>query len=80
MKFAENFIYIFVAINLIGAAIFLLFWAVWIFFSNIDQSPHSIIPSFLDSLLLVLMIVEILYTVGIFLKDRKLVMEPFLAV
>ena len=50
------------------------------FIDNFNGDVSKNISQLLDGLLLVLMLVEILHTVGIFLKKRKLVIETFLAV
>ncbi|WP_316347349.1 phosphate-starvation-inducible PsiE family protein [Desulfuromonas acetoxidans] len=77
---AEDMIYIATAVVLIVAAITLLAFSVFNFFEGFNGHIGQQISQLLDGLLLVLMLVEILHTVGIFLKKRKLVIEPFLAV
>lgn len=78
---AEDVIYIYTAIVLIGAASTLLIFTTGDFFAGFGSDKvGKNISQLLDGLLLVLMLVEILHTVGIFLKKRKLVIEPFLAV
>ncbi len=77
---AEDVIYICTALVLIAAAFTLLVFSTIQFVSGIDENISKSIARLLDGLLLVLMVVEILHTVGIFLKKRKLVIEPFLAV
>jgi uncharacterized membrane protein (DUF373 family) len=78
---AEDIIYICTALALIAAASTLLVFSTGEFFASFESaSIGKNISRLLDGLLLVLMLVEILHTVGIFLKKRKLVIEPFLAV
>lgn len=77
---AENIIYIGAAVILIIAALILLGFSVYEFTVSLDTDLTGKISRLLDNLLLVLMLVEILHTIGIFLKKRKLVIEPFLAV
>ena len=77
---AEDVIYICTSLVLIAAAFTLLIFSTVQFVSSFDENISRSIGRLLDGLLLVLMVVEILHTVGIFLKKRKLVIEPFLAV
>ncbi len=77
---SEDVIYVITAVILIGAAFALVIFATVDFLSSLGADMPTEIATLLDNLLLVLMIVEILHTVGIFLKKRKLVTEPFLAV
>ena len=77
---AEDIIYICTAVVLVMAASTLLIFTAFDFYENFNGDISKNISHLLDGLLLVLMLVEILHTVGIFLKKRKLVIEPFLAV
>jgi len=77
---AEDLIYITTAVILICGAITLLIFASVDFFTTFRVDLGRSISRLLDGLLLVLMLVEILHTVGIFLKKRKLVIEPFLGI
>lgn len=77
---AEDLIYVATAVVLIGAALVLLGFSTWEFATSFGANLTQTISRLLDGLLLVLMIVEILHTVGVYLKKRKLVIEPFLAV
>jgi len=78
---AEDIIYICTAVVLVVAASALLIFSTSEVIADFHNNPISrSISQLLDGLLLVLMLVEILHTVGIFLKKRKLVIEPFLAV
>jgi uncharacterized membrane protein (DUF373 family) len=78
---AEDILYICTALVLVAAASTLLIFSASEFIADFNNNPIGrSISRLLDGLLLVLMLVEILHTVGIFLKKRKLVIEPFLAV
>jgi len=77
---AEDIIYVCTALVLIAAAITLLVFSAMDFVTGFNDDIGKSISHLLDGLLLVLMLVEILHTVGIFLKKRKLVIEPFLAI
>lgn len=76
----EDIIYLFIAALLIVAALLLLAFSGYDFFSNLGGSFSKELSKLLDGLLLVMMIVEILHTVGIMIKEHKLAIEPFLAV
>ncbi len=84
---AEDVIYLFTAVLLVVAALLLLTLTGYEFFSNLGGNFSNLDGNFskelsrlLDSLLLVMMIVEILHTVGIMIKEHKLAIEPFLAI
>lgn len=77
---AEDVVYILTALILIVAALILVGNSAYEFIMNLGGDLVTDISSLLDGLLLVLMLVEILHTIGIFLRKRKLVIEPFLAV
>ena len=77
---AEGLIYITTALILVCGAATLLIFSTLDFFMTFSGHLGRSISRLLDGLLLVLMLVEILHTVGIFLKQRKLVIEPFLAI
>jgi len=84
---AEDVIYLFTAVLLVVAALLLLtitgyefFSNLGVNFSNLDGNFSKELSRLLDSLLLVMMIVEILHTVGIMIKEHKLAIEPFLAI
>ena len=76
----EDCIYIAAAAILAVAALILLGYSAYDFISNLGGHLPERISSLLDGLLLILMMVEILHTVGLFLKQRKLIIEPFLAI
>lgn len=80
LSYFEDFIYLVTAMILIGAALLLIGFSTLEFLETLGENPTREISRLLDNLLLVLMLVEILHTVGIFIKQRKLVIEPFLAV
>ncbi|HKJ05035.1 MAG TPA: phosphate-starvation-inducible PsiE family protein [Geopsychrobacteraceae bacterium] len=77
---AEDIIYICSALVLVAASAALLIFSTLEFVSSFNENISKSISQLLDGLLLVLMLVEILHTIGIFLKKRKLVIEPFLAI
>jgi uncharacterized membrane protein (DUF373 family) len=77
---AEDLIYITTALVLVCGAVTLLIFSTLDFFTTFSDQLGKSISHLLDGLLLVLMLVEILHTIGIFLKKRKLVIEPFLAI
>lgn len=84
---AEDVMYLFTAVLLVVAALLLLTLTGYEFFgnlggnfSNLDGNFSKELSRLLDSLLLVMMIVEILHTVGIMIKEHKLAIEPFLAI
>ena len=65
---AQDFIYIATALILIVAALVLLGFSGYEFVTTLGKNPSREISRLLDNLLLVLMLVEILQTVGIFLN------------
>ena len=77
---SEDFIYFATGLVLIGAAIVLLVAAVWNFVQLFNQDLRTAILQTLDNLLLVLMLVEILHTVGISLREHSLSSEPLLVI
>lgn len=58
----------------------LLFYSIYELFINFGGNVTIELSKMLDGLLLVMMIREILHTVGIMIKKHKLVTEPFLAI
>jgi len=80
-KLAENVIYIAVGLLLVATAVVVLFEATKVFVSAVlEGALAQEVLHILDSLLLVLMIVEILHTVGISVRQHELTCEPFLIV
>ncbi len=80
-KLAENVIYIAVGLLLVATAVVVLFEATKGFVSAVlEGALAQEVLHILDSLLLVLMIVEILHTVGISVRQHELTCEPFLIV
>lgn len=77
---AEDFIYFATGLVLVGAAVVLLVAAVWDFVTLFQVDLRSAILQTLDNLLLVLMLVEILHTVGISLREHTLSSEPLLII
>ena len=77
----DALMYVGLAAVLGGSAVLLLGHAVWSFGqSAIGRSLPSDIVPLLDQVLLILMIVEILYTVRVSLKHHTLAPEPFVVV
>lgn len=77
----EDFVYIGLAVLLAGCALTLLATGAQAFWSNLlaGTLPKNIIE-LLDSLLLILLIVELTYTVQVSFREHKLTPEPFLMV
>jgi phosphate-starvation-inducible protein E len=78
---AEDVVYVGLAVLLAGTALALLAEAVWMFGHALIawQLPTRVVD-LLDRLLLILMIVEILYTVQVSFREHALIPEPFLIV
>lgn len=80
-RWVENIIYIAVGLLLVATAIIVLFNAGRSFFvSLVEGTLAREVLHILDSLLLVLMLVEILHTVGISVRQHELTCEPFLII
>ncbi len=77
---AEDVIYFATGLVLIGAAAILLVAAVQDFLLLFREDLRGAILTTLDNLLLVLMLVEILHTVGISLREHILSSEPLLVI
>jgi uncharacterized membrane protein (DUF373 family) len=80
LRLIEDAIYLAIAGALITAAVALLLSAAIDFYSTLMGHLRDNALRLLDSLLLVLMLVEILHTVGISLRQHALTAEPFLMV
>ncbi len=77
----EDLIYAVIALFLIVGGALLLFGAGRDLLVNFDVSNiHKLIVRVLDDTLLVFMVVELLHTVRITLRDHRLAAEPFLIV
>jgi hypothetical protein len=77
----EDVVYIGLAVLLAGSALVLLGTSVIDFARSVlSGSLATTVVALLDQLLLVLMIVEILYTVQVSFREHALVPEPFLVV
>jgi uncharacterized membrane protein (DUF373 family) len=77
----ENVIYAVIALFLIGSGALLLVGAGRDLVTHFDiTNIHPVIVRVLDETLLVFMIVELLHTVRITLRDHRLAAEPFLIV
>jgi uncharacterized membrane protein (DUF373 family) len=81
LEIVEDVIYALIAVFLIGSGILLLFGAGLDIAKNFDvNNIHPLIVRVLDETLLVFMVVELLHTVRITLRDHTLAAEPFLIV
>jgi uncharacterized membrane protein (DUF373 family) len=80
LQWAEDVIYVLVAITLFGCAIVVLLDTVYELFTKTDDGVTKVMKSVLDSLLIVFILVELLSAVRTTLVERKLVAEPFLLV
>lgn len=81
MSVIEDVIYAVIALFLIGSGALLLFGAGRDLVVNFDAANiHPVIVRVLDEVLLVFMVVELLHTVRITLRDHRLAAEPFLVV
>jgi uncharacterized membrane-anchored protein len=81
LTYAENAIYLATALLLAGTAVVLVFSTGRNLVRSLTKAP--VLPEALkalDSLLLVLMIVELLHTIRFFIVEHALVPEPFLIV
>jgi len=76
----ESLIYYGVALALALAALAALILAGWQFLQGLRHDLFEAILRFLDTLLLVMMLVEILHTINISLRQHVLTSEPFLIV
>jgi uncharacterized membrane protein (DUF373 family) len=77
----EDALYFAIGSLLVGAALVLLIWTVLSFVRmTAGGNVGEAVLQTLDSLLLVVMLVEILHTVGISIQGHTLVAEPFLVV
>lgn len=77
----EDVIYAVIAVFLIASGALLLFGAARDLVTSFNVGNiHQLIVSVLDDTLLVFMIVELLHTVRITLRDHRLAAEPFLVV
>ncbi len=78
---AENLVLILIAVVLTALAVFLLVQAAIILFNSLlHGTVHEEAIEILDSVLLVMMTTEIIYTVTVSLEVRRLRAEPFLVI
>lgn len=79
--FIEDVVYVGLGLLLAASAITLLIWSVMFFIQEFSTAtvPGAII-GMLDRMLLVLLIVELLYTVQVSFREHSIVPEPFLLV
>ena len=81
LEVVEDAIYAIIALFLIGSGGLLMFGAGLYIAQNFDvNNIHDMIVHVLDETLLVFMVVELLHTVRITLRDHALAAEPFLVV
>ena len=77
----EDVVYVGLGVLLAAAAIWLLGSAMWTFVSElVSRSLSGQLVGLLDQILLVLLIIELLYTVQISFREHSLMAEPFLVV
>jgi uncharacterized membrane protein (DUF373 family) len=77
----EEITYIGLGVLLAAGALILLGAAAWFLFNNIFSGDiRELIVDLLDQILLILMVVEILYTVQVSFREHTLSPEPFLVV
>ncbi|MCS7285656.1 MAG: phosphate-starvation-inducible PsiE family protein [Anaerolineae bacterium] len=80
-KLTENLIYIAVGLLLAATAVAVILSAVQHFIKALEEGAlFKEVLHILDSLLVVLMLVEILHTVGISVRQHELSCEPFLII
>jgi len=82
LVWAERIVFVAIGIMLFAAAILFLKQSVIVLYSMLatSESPSTFGSQFLDVILLVLMIVELAYTVILSLRGAVLMAEPFLIV
>jgi uncharacterized membrane protein (DUF373 family) len=81
LEVVEDTIYAIIALFLIGSGSLLMFGAGLYIAQNFNvNNIHNMIVHVLDETLLVFMVVELLHTVRITLRDHALAAEPFLVV
>src|SRR5713226_10315058 len=80
LRLAEEAVYILIGVLLVFAAVGLLISAGMHFVSEVRSDAHAATLSLLDTLLLVLMLAEILYTLIVTLVEHVLVLRPFLII
>jgi uncharacterized membrane protein (DUF373 family) len=80
LRLAEEAVYILIGVLLVFAAVGLLVGAGIQFASEVRLDAHAATLSLLDTLLLVLMLAEILYTLIVTLVEHVLVLRPFLII
>jgi uncharacterized membrane protein (DUF373 family) len=81
LNLIEDIVYIGLAVLLAAAAIWLLFLAIWAFAHALIAGVFAgHVVGLLDQILLVLLIIELLYTVVLSFREHSLIAEPFLVV
>ena len=81
LDLVEDVVYIGLGVLLAAAAVWLLFSAGWTFVHEmLNHSLSAQLISLLDQILLVLLILELLYTLQVSFREHSLVAEPFLVI
>lgn len=81
LQYGEDLIYLIIAVFLFGAALALLSSSIVQFLRDLQHDDSVTLALFvIDKILLVMMIIEILYTVRISFKSHALCADPFLIV
>lgn len=81
LEVIEDLIYVIIAIFLVGSGALLLSGAGLDIARNFDTNNiHALVVRVLDETLLVFMVVELLHTVRVTLRDHALAAQPFLIV
>lgn len=81
LDLVEDVVYIGLGVLLASAAVWLLFSAGWTFVHElVANTLSSQLIGLLDQILLVLLILELLYTVQVSFREHSLVTEPFLII
>jgi uncharacterized membrane protein (DUF373 family) len=81
LMLVEDAVYIGLGVLLAAAAFWLLGSTMWTFVSELlSHSLTAQLVGLLDQILLVLLIIELLYTVQVSFREHSLVAEPFLVV
>lgn len=77
----EDITYVALGVLLAASALVLLVAAAWFLIQNLlSGNAKDIMVDLLDQILLILMIIEILYTVQVSFREHTLIAEPFLIV
>lgn len=80
LRIAENLVYSFVGVLLVGVAVIVLASVAFHLVSDVTGGVEKGVTEALDGLLLVFILLELLAGVRATMRERKLVAEPFLVV